>query len=108
MSRFSGLICIPHPSPTQRGESILGNPSKKLLGILSKQRVPGGGRGDPLEPLHPIVCPRRVPGLSTTFPLPGPRVKGEKPLGKEPRGKAKGQHTDPPPPEHDFLGCMSK
>ncbi|XP_064898602.1 transmembrane protein 59-like isoform X2 [Columba livia] len=52
----TGLICIPHPSPTQRG----------------------------------------------------PRVKGEKPLGKEPRGKAKGQHTDPPPPEHDFLGCMSK
>ncbi|KFO94061.1 Transmembrane protein 59-like, partial [Buceros rhinoceros silvestris] len=31
-----------------------------------------------------------------------------KPPVKEPRGKAKGQHPDPPPPEHDFLGCMSK
>ncbi|KAK2541843.1 Tmem59l [Columba livia] len=30
-------------------------------------------------------------------PHTGPRVKGEKPLWKEPRGKAKGQHTDPPP-----------
>uniref|UniRef100_A0A8C6JAR8 Uncharacterized protein n=1 Tax=Melopsittacus undulatus TaxID=13146 RepID=A0A8C6JAR8_MELUD len=33
---------------------------------------------------------------------------GEKPPVKEPRGKAKGQHPEPPAPEHDFLGCMSK
>ncbi|KFO81651.1 Transmembrane protein 59-like, partial [Cuculus canorus] len=31
-----------------------------------------------------------------------------KPPAKEPRGKAKAQHADPPQPEHDFLGCMSK
>ncbi|KFM07871.1 Transmembrane protein 59-like, partial [Aptenodytes forsteri] len=31
-----------------------------------------------------------------------------KPLVKEPWGKAKAQHADPPQPEHDFLGCMSK
>uniref|UniRef100_A0A8C0BBS7 Transmembrane protein 59 like n=1 Tax=Buteo japonicus TaxID=224669 RepID=A0A8C0BBS7_9AVES len=49
----------------------------------------------------------RVPTLIAS-PLPGPRVKGEKPPVKEPRGKGKVQHPDPPQPEHDFLGCMSK
>ncbi|KAM6231421.1 transmembrane protein 59-like [Spheniscus humboldti] len=50
------------------------------------------------------------PGSSPRVPQPhtGPRAKGEKPLVKEPRGKAKAQHADPPQPEHDFLGCMSK
>ncbi|XP_030365345.1 transmembrane protein 59-like isoform X1 [Strigops habroptila] len=47
------------------------------------------------------------PGPHNPQPHTGPRVKGEKPPVKEPRGKAKGQHPDPPP-EHDFLGCMSK
>ncbi|XP_009641060.1 transmembrane protein 59-like [Egretta garzetta] len=54
------------------------------------------------------ACPEWVLGLSIASPLPGPRAKGEKPPGKEPRGKAKVQHMDPPQPEHDFLGCMSK
>ncbi|KFP06380.1 Transmembrane protein 59-like, partial [Calypte anna] len=31
-----------------------------------------------------------------------------KPPGKEPGGKGKVQPQDPPQPEHDFLGCMSK
>ncbi|NWY59559.1 TM59L protein, partial [Chionis minor] len=50
------------------------------------------------------------PGSSPHVPQPhtGPRAKGEKPPVKEPLSKAKGQHPDPPQPEHDFLGCMSK
>ncbi|XP_010561613.1 PREDICTED: transmembrane protein 59-like [Haliaeetus leucocephalus] len=52
------------------------------------------------------------PGLGSSphvsQPHTGPRVKGEKPPVKEPRGKGKVQHPDPPQPEHDFLGCMSK
>ncbi|XP_042650998.1 transmembrane protein 59-like isoform X1 [Tyto alba] len=49
-------------------------------------------------------------GSSPRVPQPhtGPRGKGEKPPMKEPRGKSKAQHPDPPQPEHDFLGCMSK
>ncbi|XP_054252300.1 transmembrane protein 59-like [Indicator indicator] len=51
-----------------------------------------------------------APGASPRVPQPhtGPRGKGEKPPRKEPRGKAKAQHPDAPPPEHDFLGCMAK
>ncbi|NXC23114.1 TM59L protein, partial [Corythaeola cristata] len=50
------------------------------------------------------------PGSSPRVPPPhtGPRAKEGKPPVKEPRGKAKAQHPDPPQPEHDFLGCMSK
>ncbi|NXF64495.1 TM59L protein, partial [Ciccaba nigrolineata] len=49
------------------------------------------------------------PGPRVPQPHTGPRAKGEKPPVKEPRGKAKAQHPpDPPQPEHDFLGCMSK
>ncbi|XP_071583842.1 transmembrane protein 59-like isoform X1 [Heliangelus exortis] len=52
------------------------------------------------------------PGLGSSPRVPqphtGPRVKGEKPPGKEPGGKGKVQPQDPPQPEHDFLGCMSK
>ncbi|XP_074707937.1 transmembrane protein 59-like isoform X1 [Strix uralensis] len=49
------------------------------------------------------------PGPRVSQPHTGPRAKGEKPPVKEPRGKAKAQHPpDPPQPEHDFLGCMSK
>ncbi|XP_075300307.1 transmembrane protein 59-like isoform X1 [Opisthocomus hoazin] len=50
------------------------------------------------------------PGSSPRVPQPhtGPQGKGEKPPVKELRGKAKAQHPDPPQPEHDFLGCMSK
>ncbi|XP_009993394.1 PREDICTED: transmembrane protein 59-like [Chaetura pelagica] len=52
------------------------------------------------------------PGLGSSLHVPqphtGPRVKGERPPTKEPRDKAKAQPPEPPQPEHDFLGCMSK
>ncbi|XP_051495461.1 transmembrane protein 59-like isoform X2 [Apus apus] len=52
------------------------------------------------------------PGLGSSLHVPqphtGPRVKGERPPMKEPRDKAKAQPPEPPQPEHDFLGCMSK
>ncbi|XP_052658240.1 transmembrane protein 59-like [Harpia harpyja] len=59
------------------------------------------------QPERPV---RPGPGSSPRVSQPhtGPRAKGEKPPVKEPRGKGKVQHPDPPQPEHDFLGCMSK
>ncbi|NXP44857.1 TM59L protein, partial [Heliornis fulica] len=60
-----------------------------------------------IQPERPV---RPGPGSTPHVPQPhtGPRAKGEKPPAKEPRGTAKAQHVDPPQPEHDFLGCMSK
>ncbi|NWW84001.1 TM59L protein, partial [Rhynochetos jubatus] len=54
------------------------------------------------------VWPGRASSPRVPQPHKGPRVKGEKPPVKEMRGKAKAQHPEPPQPEHDFLGCMSK
>ncbi|XP_027762994.1 transmembrane protein 59-like [Empidonax traillii] len=53
---------------------------------------------------------QQAPGSSPRVPQPhtGPRVRGEKPPMKEPRGKAKAHPPEPPQQEHDFLGCMSK
>lgn len=97
--------------PMQGGEPGRGIHSKKLLGS-SVGRGFQGGEGTTDTPASHHGEQGRVPtggaGLSIASAPPGPRVKGEKPPVKEPRGKAKGQHPDPPPPEHDFLGCMSK
>ncbi|XP_040449517.1 LOW QUALITY PROTEIN: transmembrane protein 59-like [Falco naumanni] len=62
-------------------------------------------------PEVPEVQPAQPgPGSSPRVlqPHTGPRVKGEKPPMKKPRGKAKHSTRTPPQPEHDFLGCMSK
>ncbi|XP_049664965.1 transmembrane protein 59-like [Accipiter gentilis] len=59
------------------------------------------------QPERP-VRPGPGSGPRGSQPHAGPRAKGEKPPVKEPRGKGKVQHPDPPQPEHDFLGCMSK
>uniref|UniRef100_A0A8D0GT58 Transmembrane protein 59 like n=1 Tax=Sphenodon punctatus TaxID=8508 RepID=A0A8D0GT58_SPHPU len=49
-----------------------------------------------------------VSSPNTLKPHTGPREKLEKPPVKESQSKAKMQHAEPQPPEHDFLGCMSK
>ncbi|GAB0200604.1 transmembrane protein 59-like [Grus japonensis] len=66
--------------------------------------VPEAQETQPERPVQP--GPRSSPGVPQ--PHTGPRGKVEKPPVKEPRGKAKVQHVEPPQPEHDFLGCMSK
>ncbi|NXQ98200.1 TM59L protein, partial [Sagittarius serpentarius] len=66
--------------------------------------VPEAPETQPERPARP--GPGSSPHVSQ--PHTGPRAKGEKPPMKETRGKAKAQHPDPPQPEHDFLGCMSK
>ncbi|NWX41874.1 TM59L protein, partial [Steatornis caripensis] len=83
--------------------------------VVVFQQSPRGQRGAPSTPAPDPRwqgdgkwSPRRLLGLSVASPLPGPRVKEEKPPVKELWGKAKVQHPDPPQPEHDFLGCMSK
>ncbi|XP_053906234.1 transmembrane protein 59-like isoform X2 [Cuculus canorus] len=62
------------------------------------------------QEMQPEQPPRPGPGSSPRVPQPhtDPRVMGDKPPAKEPRGKAKAQNADPPQAEHDFLGCMSK
>ncbi|XP_068775907.1 transmembrane protein 59-like isoform X4 [Struthio camelus] len=51
--------------------------------------------------------------MERTWPGPGPRAgprePGQEPPAQEPAGgKAPVGRAEPPPPEHDFLGCISK
>ncbi|XP_062452202.1 transmembrane protein 59-like isoform X1 [Rhea pennata] len=62
-------------------------------GVLLQEAGGGGGQ---------VGAQHR--GSAPPLRLPGPRPLGREPPAEEPRGAA----PEPPLPEHDFLGCMSR